>query len=111
MTRGFVYAREGNKTLLDANRLVWKICSATLWGLILLLGLTAARPAAAAIAYVQGAYETAATGTTVTVKYASAQNAGDLNVVVMAWVSSAATVVKESEPNRGRQFFATGGFG
>ena len=63
-----------------------------MWGLILLLGLTAARPAAATIAYVQGAYETAATGTAVTVKYASAQTAGDLNVVVMAWVSSTPTV-------------------
>ncbi len=69
-----------------------KIFCVALSGLLLILGMTAARPAAATIAYVQGAYETAATGTVVTVKYGSAQIAGDLNVVVMAWVSSTVTV-------------------
>ena len=65
--------------------------SAVFWALVLCI-VGAPQAAHAAIAYVQGAYETAATGTAVTVTYSSAQKAGDLNVVVMAWVSSTVTV-------------------
>jgi hypothetical protein len=49
--------------------------------------------ATAAISYVQGNYfVSSAAQTTVTVPFTAAQNAGDLNVVVVGWANSASTV-------------------
>ena len=63
----------------QASRLIGVVACA-------LLGI--ARPAAAAIAYVQSAYLAPASGSSVSVKYAAAQTAGDLNVVVVGWNDS-----------------------
>ncbi|HXM28117.1 MAG TPA: hypothetical protein VN957_18985, partial [Chthoniobacterales bacterium] len=56
----------------------------------------------AAPAYVQGAYATPQTPqTTVSVPYAAAQNAGNLNVVIVGWndTTNAVTSVKDSQGN------------
>src|SRR5579862_1328146 len=61
----------------------------------LLLGMVvfAATPSAAAISYVQGNYATPQSSpASVTVTFAGAQAAGDLNVVVVGWNDSSATV-------------------
>ncbi len=74
---------------------------AALCALSLVFTMAVPATAAAAIAYVQGAYVTGTTTATATVKYGSAQNAGDLNVVVIAWVGSTPTVqsVTDSKGN------------
>jgi len=59
------------------------------------------RPADAAIAYIQSASQDPVSATSVTVNYAAAQNAGDLNVVVIGWANSTAQVnsVTDSKGN------------
>jgi chitodextrinase len=54
--------------------------------------LVIARPATAAIAYVQSASQTPASASSVAVKYAAAQGAGDLNVIIVGWNNSTARV-------------------
>jgi fibronectin type 3 domain-containing protein len=59
---------------------------------IVAAGLAVPTVSSAAIAYIQGTYETGAATAVVNVTYSAAQNAGDLNVVVLAWVDSTPTV-------------------
>src|ERR1700722_9473758 len=51
-----------------------------------------AGPVAAAAPYVQGAYQDPASANTISVKYAAAQTAGDLNVIVVGWNDSTSGV-------------------
>lgn len=76
--------------------------------LSLLLSLATPMTADAAIVYIQGTSETAATGTAVNVTYPSAQKAGDLNVVLMAWVGSTPSVQSVTDSN-GNTYVAAGG--
>ncbi|MFI4895859.1 MAG: hypothetical protein ACHP9W_05985, partial [Steroidobacterales bacterium] len=55
-----------------------------------LLGV--ARPAAATVAYVQSGSADPTSAGTVSVKYAAAQTAGDLNAVAIGWNDSVSTV-------------------
>ena len=61
-------------------------------GVLVLALLALARPAAAAVAYVQSAAQVPASTNSVTVNLAAAQNAGDLNVVVLGWTDTTSSV-------------------
>jgi hypothetical protein len=63
---------------------------------------TAITPAVAAIAYVQSSYQDPSSASSVSVKYASAQSAGDLNLVIVAWNDSTSRVnsITDSKGNR-----------
>ncbi len=63
-----------------------------LWGMALLVAAAVWERADAAITYVQGTYQNPDSSGLVTVTYASAQGAGDLNVVVVGWNDSTSTV-------------------
>jgi hypothetical protein len=66
-----------------------------LWGLCLAHFSTGA--SAATISYMQGNFTTLAGDSTVTVQYNAAEVSGDLNVVVIGWNDSAATVKSVSD--------------
>lgn len=65
-------------------------CLAALALMVLLFGTVPA--AVAAISFVQGTYEAPASASSVSVKYAAAQKAGDLNVVIIGWNDSTSRV-------------------
>ena len=78
--------------------------------LSLLYSLAVPVTAAAAVAYVQGGYN--APGTTVTtlsVAYTKAQNAGDLNVVSVAWGGNSTPTVKSVTDSMGNVYVAATG--
>ena len=71
-----------------------------------LLGM--ARPVAAAIAYVQDADQDPASASSVSVKYATAQTAGDLNVVAVAWNNSTSAVNSVTDTSGNAYLLAVG---
>src|SRR5579871_2179514 len=71
------------------------------WALAAIVVLATARPASAAVTYLQGSdQDPSGAGSSVSVTYASAQSAGDLNVVVVSfWNSGAINSVTDSKGN------------
>ncbi|MGH8261652.1 MAG: hypothetical protein ACREUG_18395 [Steroidobacteraceae bacterium] len=65
--------------------------------LLALACLSFAAPAFSAITYVQGADQDPSSASSVSVTYASAQAAGDLNVVVLNWGTAAATITSVTD--------------
>ena len=75
---------------------------------LLLICISVLPTANAAITYIQGTSETGGTGTAVNVTYPSVQNAGDLDVVVIAWACSTPSVQSVTDSN-GNTYAAAGG--
>src|SRR3984957_12910204 len=67
-----------------------------------------AGPVAAAPPYVQGAYQDPASANTVSVKYAAAQTAGHLNVIVVGWNDSTSGVNSIPDNNHNLHLVAAG---
>jgi Pectate lyase superfamily protein len=84
------------------------LCRSMLCALSLLFSMAMPVTADAAIAYIQGTSETAGTGTAVSVTYPSAQHAGDLNVVLIAWLDSTSSVQSVTDSS-GNTYVAAGG--
>ena len=89
-----------------------RICNpwrAGLWiGLWALALFGVAAPVAAATPYVQGAYQDPASASTLSVKYAAAQAAGDLNVIVVGWNDSTSGVNSITDSNHNIYLVAAG---
>src|SRR5579863_8514096 len=75
-------------------------------GVLALALLSMGRPAAAATAYVQGAAQDPYTGNTVSVNYAAAQTAGDLNVVAIGWNDSKSSVISVTDSSHNNYLVA-----
>ena len=88
---------------LRANALY---AAAFLWAL-LLLSVGAPQTAHAAIGYVQGAYATPGTASSMSLAFSSVQTAGDLNVVIVAWGDSTSTVASVVD-SKGNTYAAAG---
>ena len=88
---------------LGANALY---AAALLWAL-LLLSVGAPQAAHAAIGYVQGAYATPGTASSMSLAFSSAQTAGDLNVLIVAWGDSTSTVASVVD-SKGNTYAAAG---
>src|ERR1700722_15112699 len=67
-----------------------------------------AGPVAAAPPYVQGAYQDPASANTVSVKYAAAQTAGHLNVIVVGWNDSTSGVNSITDSSHNMYLVAAG---
>src|ERR1700722_13697551 len=67
-----------------------------------------AEPVAAATPYVQGAYQDPASANTVSVKYAAAQTAGHLNVIVVGWNDSTSGVNSITDSSHNMYLVAAG---
>ena len=79
--------------MLNTQWMAGKVSCAVLSGLILMLGMIVARPAAATIAFVQEAGLNPNTGSPVSVTFTAAQTAGNFNVVTVAWDDTTSTVL------------------
>ena len=96
-------ARNSIGARLGANTLY---VAAFLWA-SLLLSVGAPQSAHAAIGYVQGAYATPGTASSMSLAFSSAQAAGDLNVVIVAWGDSTSTVASVVD-SKGNTYAAAG---
>src|SRR5579863_5630718 len=75
-------------------------------GVLALTLLSMARPVVAATAYVQSAAQDPFASNALSVKYAAAQNAGDLNVVAIGWNDSTSSVISVTDSSHNNYLVA-----